>query len=497
MLNNDGQPLDANFAVNEDAEGLSVVLESRGAGRNNDYSEALTLILERLGHLGSSLTSIHLERARNETRPAAERRVKPAGIGLPIDLSNIDNFDELRKRISQAQAALGRKPGASGAGNGTKRIRMRLDHVTIPRDQLQSSLTGLPTTTANPAISRSPLSVTSREAVLRAIRECDELGRGPFLHKYGYREALSYFLAYEGRHYDTKAIIGVAFGHQHSLPPLANDEFSGGKTTVEKALTRMGFRVEASHANLEQPHAGDPQTTPQDPAQDTLTVHVYSAGGDDGRVFVHPVRAEMAPANLRVGDEVVLDIQGAVVRGIISEDKANVWLRTTGLPADWNHQRITDALTAVGITHPATVTASIVARNGRATATEDPHSLSRHAEALAEAGVAPPQDIGSETPQKVDRTVSDFKRDPNVVRVTLERAKGTCERCRQPAPFKRGDGTPYLEVHHVETLAEGGRDKPDNAVALCPNCHRFMHHASPAERDQAKQMLLDSSSAKG
>ena len=36
----------------------------------------------------------------------------------------------------------------------------------------------------------------------------------------------------------------------------------------------------------------------------------------------------------------------------------------------------------------------------------------------------------------------------------------------------------YLECHHVKLLARGGEDIIDNAVALCPNCHRKMHSLS-------------------
>ena len=59
----------------------------------------------------------------------------------------------------------------------------------------------------------------------------------------------------------------------------------------------------------------------------------------------------------------------------------------------------------------------------------------------------------------------------------LEHAKGICETCGRPAPFELDDGTPFLEVHHVRLLAEGGSDQISNAVALCPNCHRRCHMA--------------------
>lgn len=71
----------------------------------------------------------------------------------------------------------------------------------------------------------------------------------------------------------------------------------------------------------------------------------------------------------------------------------------------------------------------------------------------------------------------EYLRNPLVVAEVLHRAEGVCERCRNPAPFRRKtDGTPYLEVHHCLPLAKGGLDTVSNAKALCPNCHRHAHY---------------------
>ena len=73
-------------------------------------------------------------------------------------------------------------------------------------------------------------------------------------------------------------------------------------------------------------------------------------------------------------------------------------------------------------------------------------------------------------------TTSIFKRNPDVVADVLINANGFCQKCNKAAPFvKRKDGTPYLEVHHKLKLADGGDDTVENAIALCPNCHRKMH----------------------
>jgi hypothetical protein len=80
-------------------------------------------------------------------------------------------------------------------------------------------------------------------------------------------------------------------------------------------------------------------------------------------------------------------------------------------------------------------------------------------------------------PQTLSLTVTAFLRNPDVAAEVLERADGKCESCKLPAPFRRAsDASPYLEVHHVVRLADGGEDTVKNAIALCPNCHRRAHY---------------------
>lgn len=57
------------------------------------------------------------------------------------------------------------------------------------------------------------------------------------------------------------------------------------------------------------------------------------------------------------------------------------------------------------------------------------------------------------------------------------RAGGYCELCLKRAPFNTEGGIPYLEVHHIHRLADDGPDAPRNVAAICPNCHRAVHHS--------------------
>lgn len=84
--------------------------------------------------------------------------------------------------------------------------------------------------------------------------------------------------------------------------------------------------------------------------------------------------------------------------------------------------------------------------------------------------------LAGKKPIPVQVVVMQFKRNPDVVAEVLFRADGRCQCCGNPAPFNRTkDGSPYLEVHHRKRLADGGEDSVENAIALCPNCHRQQH----------------------
>ncbi|PNB69779.1 hypothetical protein C1X64_30190 [Pseudomonas sp. GW456-E7] len=48
-------------------------------------------------------------------------------------------------------------------------------------------------------------------------------------------------------------------------------------------------------------------------------------------------------------------------------------------------------------------------------------------------------------------------------------------------PFEKSS-KPFLEVHHVKHLTQESSDRPSNAVALRPNCHRRCHHSSNREK---------------
>jgi 5-methylcytosine-specific restriction protein A len=88
-------------------------------------------------------------------------------------------------------------------------------------------------------------------------------------------------------------------------------------------------------------------------------------------------------------------------------------------------------------------------------------------------------------PKAVSTKSTVYPRNAFIAEYAKRRAAGHCDLCRSPAPFKSAEGKPYLECHHIKWLAHLGADRIENAVALCPNCHRKMHVVSDA-KDIAK-----------
>jgi hypothetical protein len=84
-------------------------------------------------------------------------------------------------------------------------------------------------------------------------------------------------------------------------------------------------------------------------------------------------------------------------------------------------------------------------------------------------------DLGSDLPERRERTTTSYARDPKVRLQVLARAKGRCEYC-EALGFIKVDGSRYLETHHIIALANDGQDRMSNVMALCAAHHREAHY---------------------
>lgn len=70
----------------------------------------------------------------------------------------------------------------------------------------------------------------------------------------------------------------------------------------------------------------------------------------------------------------------------------------------------------------------------------------------------------------------------------LARANNCCEACHQPAPFETEEG-PYLELHSLYKESDDGLSRPDQVVAVCPNCHARLHKGK--DQTNYNQQIID------
>jgi hypothetical protein len=178
--------------------------------------------------------------------------------------------------------------------------------------EARSRLARFPEHAALPSIA----SLTSKEAVLKAMSEYDQLGGAKFLANYGYGPARHYFLQHNGRSYDSKAIAGVAYGYQYpERGPLAASEFSGGAATVAAALEKLGFEITRP----------DESPEPADPAVYLLTWNPARFAFEELEQVVKSVKAGSprtvewstgGTKRIQPGDRIFFLRQGVEPRGI-------------------------------------------------------------------------------------------------------------------------------------------------------------------------------------
>lgn len=74
--------------------------------------------------------------------------------------------------------------------------------------------------------------------------------------------------------------------------------------------------------------------------------------------------------------------------------------------------------------------------------------------------------------------VNRYERDPEERRKCIERYgnKYECIVCGFNFEDKYGEiGRGFIHVHHINPLADNGKDISDNLIPVCPNCHAMLH----------------------
>ena len=335
---------------------------------------------------------------------------------------------------------------------------------------------------------------------MAAIAECNQLGRDKFLERYGYKYSRLYPLHYDGHIYDSKAIAGVAFGKQHGTP-LKAKEFSGGAATVIPVLQRLGFPVrETLHPvaslikgttyfrkDLLEKYGGQLQKgiwTPREfPVVFIFTgasgkTYGYKDGWTDDGIFRYTGEGQSGDMTFTTGNEAIRDHRQSGKDLLLFEDIGKgKGVRYEGLfecaSCDENESADKDKIQRKIIVFNL-VPVATAANEGESPPAINQITSSLSFEELRQAAyTAANADIVSSKTGNVKR--SWYERSAKVRDYVLARAKGVCEACDQPAPFRKKDGSPYLEPHHTTRLADEGPDHPEWVGAICPACHRRIH----------------------
>jgi hypothetical protein len=94
------------------------------------------------------------------------------------------------------------------------------------------------------------------------------------------------------------------------------------------------------------------------------------------------------------------------------------------------------------------------------------------------------QDIA---PARVERVKKVIARNRLLADAVKRAANFSCERCTSTTQWQTNEDVPYVEVHHIIALGDDGFDNLRNMIALCSDCHRYLHLAR--DRDAASAEL--------
>ncbi|MEP2627444.1 MAG: HNH endonuclease [Hyphomicrobiales bacterium] len=321
------------------------------------------------------------------------------------------------------------------------------------------------------------LSDITRPHVLSAIEEFEELGRKPFLAKYGYGEALTYYLAHDGRRYDSKAVVGVAHGYARpDLNALANTDLTGGDKQVGDLLRTLGFEVAEETPRRRNPvwsrdelilaldyyltHPGEAHD-PGKAAIIALSVEINAIarmlGAATSETLRNPNGVSMKLLNFRAHDpQYTARGRAGLSRG--NRLEGELWSEFSG-----------DTMRLSGVA--ANIRAAISQPDSEALANQDEPEIAEAAEGR----------LITRMHRTRERNRSLVKRKKS----SFEKKHGSlfCEACGFDfGSVYGGRGEGFIECHHTQPIAmmePGEKTKLTDLALLCANCHRMVHVRTP------------------
>ena len=94
-------------------------------------------------------------------------------------------------------------------------------------------------------------------------------------------------------------------------------------------------------------------------------------------------------------------------------------------------------------------------------------------------------------PEKRKHFVETYVRDSGWARQAKQTFGTDCLICNCSNRFNKSDGQPYIEVHHIIPLCDGGEDGVWNLSVLCAHHHRMAHFADDDSKKDIREFLLE------
>lgn len=345
--------------------------------------------------------------------------------------------------------------------------------------------------------------IKSKESVLKAIQEYDGLGRDAFLKKHGFGKAKNYFLDHKGKMYDSKPIVGVAYGYENpETGPLSPSDFHGGEATVKVYLENLGFNVKFLNQDKARKNTyiltWNPERWEWEDFDEVVTrsekgetisinwssgntkkilpadrVFLYrqannrgllGAGYANSKVFLAPHwdGSDKKSKSVDVNWETILPVENVLGVDILLKEIDAV---------KWN------SIQASGISIPEGYVDKIellwnqhLAKNGFTTDQYDKEILA-------------PDSYPEGTVRTV--TVNAYERNPKARKACIDHWGYDCGVCDFNFGKRYGElGEGYIHVHHLKDIAliaeKYNVDPIKDLRPVCPNCHAMLHRKTPA-----------------
>ena len=100
------------------------------------------------------------------------------------------------------------------------------------------------------------------------------------------------------------------------------------------------------------------------------------------------------------------------------------------------------------------------------------------------------QEISTQAPEKREYLIETYARNRGWVKEAKEKFGVYCLYTQCLNTFNKPNNEPYIEVHHIISLCEGGEDAIWNLAVVCAHHHKMAHFSDSTTRAKLSKILL-------